>query len=58
MTPDPFACAETGCHFLEADTLDSCEKERHCPFAHHRRRQEDQAEQERKDAARREEGGQ
>jgi hypothetical protein len=40
MTPDPFARAETGCHFLESGDLDGCEKERHCPFAFQRRREE------------------
>jgi hypothetical protein len=47
---DPFACAEIGCHYLEAGDLDTCEKERHCPFAHQRRREEKQAARDRADA--------
>lgn len=49
MIPDPFACAETGCHYLEAGDLDGCEKERHCPFAYQRRREENAIDQARKD---------
>lgn len=49
MIPDPFACAETGCRYLDADTLENCIK-RACPFTFQRRREEDQAERERKDA--------
>ena len=51
-----FACAETGCHFLEAGTLADCEKERHCPFAYQRRREEDLIEREKKDAKAKEDG--
>jgi len=49
MIPDPFACAETECHYLVASDLDTCEKERHCPFAFQRRREEDQVAREEKD---------
>ncbi len=52
MSPDPFACAETGCHFLEAGTLEGCIK-RACPFAHQRLREESRVKD---DAARRAEG--
>jgi hypothetical protein len=52
---DPFACAETGCHYLVAGDLDSCEKERHCPFAYQRRREEDAIEREAKDVKMKEE---
>jgi hypothetical protein len=55
-SPDPFACAETGCHYLETGDLDACEKERHCPFAYQRRREEDQAARDRKDAKAKEDG--
>lgn len=53
MIPDPFACAELGCHYLDAGDLAGCEKERHCPFAHQRRREEDQAARDAKDAKQR-----
>lgn len=49
MTADPFACAETGCQYLDGYTLESCEKERHCPFAYQRRREENAIDQARKD---------
>jgi hypothetical protein len=52
----PFACAETGCHFLDAGDLAGCEKERHCPFAHQRRREESAIEIEAKDAKAKEDG--
>jgi hypothetical protein len=56
MTGDPFACAEFGCHYLEAGDFDACEKERHCPFAHQRRREEDAVRRELKDRKVRPEG--
>jgi len=49
MIPDPFACAEIGCVYLDADTLEGCKK-RACPFAYQRGREEDQVERDRKDA--------
>jgi len=48
--PDPFACCELECVHLEGDTLDYCERERHCPYAHQRRREEDLIEREAKEA--------
>lgn len=53
MTDGAFACAETGCQYLDGYTLESCEKERHCPFAYQRRREENAVDQARKDANRR-----
>ena len=48
---DVFACCELDCQFLDGYTLESCEKERHCPFAFQRRREENALDQARKDAA-------
>lgn len=51
MSPDPFACAELQCYFLDAVDLETCEKKQHCPFAYQRRREENAIDQARKDAA-------
>jgi hypothetical protein len=48
MKDDAFACAETECRYLDADTLEGCKK-RACPFTYQRHREEDQAERDRKD---------
>ncbi len=37
---DAFACVELECPVLDLGTIETCEKERHCPFAHQRRREE------------------
>ncbi len=47
MIPDPFACAETDCLFLELGTVAECERSR-CPFGYVRRREEDLIERDRK----------
>jgi hypothetical protein len=47
--PDPFACAETECRYLDADTLEGCAK-RACPFTFQRKREEDRAARDRADA--------
>lgn len=52
---DYFACAEIQCLYLDRFTLESCEKERHCPFAYQRRREEDLVERDKKDAKAKEE---
>ncbi|MDO8739417.1 hypothetical protein [Candidatus Deferrimicrobium sp.] len=39
MIPDPFACVEIGCLFLEIATLAECERSR-CCWAYARRREE------------------
>jgi hypothetical protein len=56
LTDEYIACCELECSDLDRSTLDYCEKERHCPFAHQRRREEAAIDQARKDAERRKEG--
>lgn len=46
---DPVACEALSCPDVKVHTVEHCEKERHCPFAHQRRREEDRAERDRKD---------
>lgn len=55
MIPDPFACAEVQCLFLDLATLAECERSR-CPFANQRLREQNAIEIEKKDAKAKAEG--
>lgn len=52
MTDDPIACSALKCRAVDSQTIEWCEKEFHCAFAHQCRRELDRAERDRKDQRR------
>jgi hypothetical protein len=52
MPDRPIACLALKCKAIDDQTVEWCEKEFHCAFAHQRRREQDRAEREAKDRRR------